>query len=98
MLAGRIGQDDTRFAVMCQTTAVGLIGIGLMGEALALRLLGRGLPVVGYDIEPAKLRRLEALGGQAALGIADLARQCDPIVLAVFDTDQVEAVVRDLLP
>lgn len=70
-----------------------------MGEALALRLIGSGLRVVGYDIEPAKVRRLEALGGEAALGVADLARQCDQLVLAVFDTDQVEAVVQnDLLP
>jgi len=84
---------------MSQTLPVGLVGIGLMGEALALRLTGSGLRVVGYDTEPAKIRRLEALGGQAALSIADLARQCDPIVLAVFDTDQVEAVVlHDLLP
>src|SRR5262245_42899238 len=70
-----------------------------MGEALAVRLISSGLRVVGYDIEPAKVRRLEALGGEAALGIADLARRCDPIVLAVFDTDQVEAVVEHgLLP
>jgi 3-hydroxyisobutyrate dehydrogenase-like beta-hydroxyacid dehydrogenase len=84
---------------MSQTPAVGLIGIGLMGEALALRLIASGLRVVGHDLEPAKVRRLEALGGEAAPGIAELARQCDPIVLAVFDTDQVEAVVQhDLLP
>jgi 3-hydroxyisobutyrate dehydrogenase-like beta-hydroxyacid dehydrogenase len=82
-----------------QTPAVGLIGIGLMGEALALRLIGSGLRVVGYDIDPAKVRRLEALGGEPATGVADLARHCDLFLLAVFDTDQVEAVVEnDLLP
>lgn len=82
-----------------QTPAVGLIGIGLMGEALARRLIGSGSRVVGYDIEPDKVRRLEALGGEAAPGVAHLARQCDMLVLAVFDTDQVEAVVQnDLLP
>jgi 3-hydroxyisobutyrate dehydrogenase-like beta-hydroxyacid dehydrogenase len=84
---------------MSETPPVGLVGVGLMGEALAFRLIGAGLPVIGFDIDPARTARLAALGGEAAASIAGLARQCDPIVLAVFDTDQVEAVVeRDLLP
>jgi 3-hydroxyisobutyrate dehydrogenase-like beta-hydroxyacid dehydrogenase len=78
---------------------VGLVGVGLMGEALAVRLIGTGLSVVGFDIDPAKTARLAGLGGEAAVSLADLARRCDPIVLALFDTGQVEAVVeRDLLP
>jgi len=84
---------------MSEMPPVGLIGIGLMGEALAMRLLGAGLPVVGLDIDPAKTARLTRLGGTPAASIAGLARQANPIVLAVYDTDQVEAVVlRDLLP
>jgi 3-hydroxyisobutyrate dehydrogenase-like beta-hydroxyacid dehydrogenase len=78
---------------------VGLIGVGLMGEALAVRLIGAGLPVTGFDIDPARTARLVALGGAAAASAADVARRCDPILLALFDTGQVEAVVeRELLP
>jgi 3-hydroxyisobutyrate dehydrogenase-like beta-hydroxyacid dehydrogenase len=77
---------------------VGLIGLGLMGEVLAGRLMAAGFGVIGYDIEPSKNARLRALGGQAAASPAEVAR-CDRIVLAVFDTDQVEDVVeRALLP
>lgn len=79
-------------------TPVGLVGIGLMGEVCARRLMAAGFSVLGFDIEPAKNKRLEDLGGRAG-SLAQIAQQCDPIVLAVFSTDQVEDVVeRALLP
>jgi 3-hydroxyisobutyrate dehydrogenase-like beta-hydroxyacid dehydrogenase len=68
--------------------------VGLLGEALAHRLVGAGRNVLGFDIDAAKTARLAALGGTAAASIADVARRCDPIVLAVFSTDQVEQVVE----
>jgi 3-hydroxyisobutyrate dehydrogenase-like beta-hydroxyacid dehydrogenase len=78
---------------------VGLIGLGLMGEAFARRLLAAGFAVLGFDIEPAKVARLVEAGGKRAGSAGDVARQGNPIVLAVFDTDQVEAVVEgELLP
>ena len=46
-----------------------------------------------------KTAQITALGGKAAQSIAEIARECDPIVLAVFSTDQVEEVVEQhLLP
>jgi 3-hydroxyisobutyrate dehydrogenase len=78
---------------------VGLIGVGLLGQALAYRLLGAGLDVVGFDVDPAKTAKLAELGGRAASSLAELAQRCDPVVLAVFSTDQVEEVVEQrLLP
>ena len=78
---------------------VGLVGIGLLGEALAHRLLQSGFAVVGFDVDPAKTAALAKLGGRPVASIADLAARCDAIVLAVFSTDQVEQVVeRELLP
>jgi 3-hydroxyisobutyrate dehydrogenase-like beta-hydroxyacid dehydrogenase len=78
---------------------VGVIGIGLMGEVFARRLVAAGFSVVGFDIDPAKTARLEELGGHRAASIQDVARAASPIVLAVFDTDQVEQVVEhELLP
>jgi 3-hydroxyisobutyrate dehydrogenase-like beta-hydroxyacid dehydrogenase len=78
---------------------VGLVGIGLLGQALAHRLLQSGFAVVGFDVDAAKTAALATLGGRPAASIADLAQGCDAIVLAVFSTDQVEQVVeRELLP
>ena len=83
---------------MPSSTPVGLIGIGLMGEVYARRLIAAGFSVIGFDIDPAKVERLEAIGGRAG-SITDIAEKCEPIVLAVFNTDQVEDVVeRALIP
>jgi len=84
---------------MSERLQVGVIGIGLLGQAFVHRLRGAGFEVVGFDVDPAKTAKLADLGGHTALSVADLARRCDPIVLAVFSTDQVEAVVEsELLP
>ena len=84
---------------MAERASVGLVGIGLLGQALAHRLLGAGFEVAGFDVDPAKNAKLAELGGRPATSVAYLAERCDPIVLAVFTTDQVEQVVeRELLP
>jgi 3-hydroxyisobutyrate dehydrogenase-like beta-hydroxyacid dehydrogenase len=84
---------------MTDRNPVGLIGVGLLGQALAHRLLGAGFEVIGFDVDPAKNVRFAELGGRAAASIADVAKRCEPIVLAVFSTDQVEQVIEgELLP
>ena len=84
---------------MTDRKPVGLIGIGLLGQAFAHRLLAADFAVVGFDVDPAKNAKLAQLGGGGAASAAELARRCDPVVLAVFSTDQVEHVVeRELLP
>jgi 3-hydroxyisobutyrate dehydrogenase-like beta-hydroxyacid dehydrogenase len=77
---------------------VGLIGIGLLGQAFAHRLLGAGFEVLGFDVDAGKTAKLAELGGGSAASVADLARRCDAVVIAVFSTDQVEEVIeRELL-
>jgi putative dehydrogenase len=76
---------------------VGLIGVGLMGTACAGRLRGAGFDVLGYDVDPRKLGGLIAIGGRLAGSIAEVARECNQVVLAVFDTGQVEDAVEALL-
>jgi 3-hydroxyisobutyrate dehydrogenase-like beta-hydroxyacid dehydrogenase len=46
--------------------AVGLIGLGRMGGAMAQRFAGRGLEVVGWDQNPAAVAAFVAAGGKAA--------------------------------
>jgi 2-hydroxy-3-oxopropionate reductase len=83
---------------MAPRTPVGVIGVGLMGEVYARRLVAAGFTVIGFDIDPAKSARLANLGAQAGT-LADIAQKCDPIVVAVFNTEQVEDVVeRALIP
>lgn len=73
---------------------VGVVGVGLMGTACARRLLEAGFDVAGWDVEPAKLSSLAALGGRAATSLADVARTCHTAVVTVFNTDQVEDAIE----
>jgi 3-hydroxyisobutyrate dehydrogenase-like beta-hydroxyacid dehydrogenase len=76
---------------------VGLIGLGLMGTALAERFAGGKLRVLGYDLDA---RRRGALtGGDAnasvAADTAGVFAGCDRIVLSLPTSDIVRHVLRD---
>lgn len=73
---------------------VGLLGIGLIGTTVARRLLEAGFTVVGYDIDRSRREALAALGGKPVESVAEVGRLCGRVVLAVFNTDQVEDVVE----
>jgi 3-hydroxyisobutyrate dehydrogenase-like beta-hydroxyacid dehydrogenase len=78
---------------------VGVIGLGLLGHALARRLIGEGYNVAGFDIDADKNVAFAQLGGEVCANAVELGKTCDPIVVAVFNTEQVEAAVEhDLLP
>src|SRR5476651_1063430 len=74
--------------------AVGLIGIGLMGTALARRLLDAGYRVIGFDIAPARRDALRAMGGEPVASVAEVAARCQRTLIAVMTTTQVEQVVE----
>ena len=73
---------------------VGVVGLGLIGSVLAGRLLDAGFAVTGADLDPERLRALEAKGGRGA-DLPDLVETCPIIVLALFDTAQVVSVVEN---
>lgn len=73
---------------------IGLIGLGLMGSALAHRLIGAGYSVLGYDIDADKAQLVPGL--EAAASVDEISKRCRRIVLAVYDTGQVESVVAEL--
>jgi len=77
---------------------VGLIGLGLMGTALAERLRGGGYEVRGYDIDPARNQLLAASGGKVAAGVADIASACGRLLLSLPDSAVVDAVLADMGP
>lgn len=73
---------------------IGLIGLGLMGSALAQRLLGAGFPVVGFDLDPARRQTLDETGGRSAPSVIDVAETCDTVLIAVLTGDQVAEVIE----
>ena len=81
------------------SSPVAIVGLGLMGEVYAQRLLDADIPVIGFDVDPARRARLAEIGGKLAGAIAELAKPARCIIVAVFSTDQVEDVIENhLLP
>src|SRR5262249_40968463 len=75
---------------------VGLIGVGLMGMAFAHRLRGAGLPVVGFDLDPTRLERLVAIGGERAGSIPEVTARCANILVVVFSGEQADGVIGEI--
>jgi 2-hydroxy-3-oxopropionate reductase len=71
----------------------GVIGLGVMGSAIAARLLDALGAVVVHDVRPEVSADLVAAGAEAASAPADLATRCDVVVLSLNTADVVRAVV-----
>lgn len=69
---------------------VGLLGLGLVGMALAERLLDAGIEPMGFDPDAA---RRALLGARASATPGAVLAACRTVVVAVYDADQVDAVL-----
>ena len=65
---------------------IGIVGLGLVGQALGLRLRAAGWRTLGHDLRPEAVQAFEAAGGEGAGSLQALGRAVDTVVLAVFDT------------
>jgi 3-hydroxyisobutyrate dehydrogenase-like beta-hydroxyacid dehydrogenase len=81
-----------------RTRSIGLIGLGLMGNAMAARLLGAGFTVVGFDIAPKALAGFRKMGGQLARDNRDIFARCDRVLLSLPDSKITSAVLREVTP
>jgi putative dehydrogenase len=78
---------------MTAARQIGIAGLGLLGSALAHRLISSGYSPKGFDIDATKTTSFAKSGGVAAT-LEEIAH-CDVVLLAVFDTGQVEDVVNN---
>jgi 3-hydroxyisobutyrate dehydrogenase-like beta-hydroxyacid dehydrogenase len=73
---------------------IGLVGLGLVGTAIAERLLAGDFEVVGFDIDSTRCQYLKELGGKAAISSAEVAQAAKRVVLSLPDTNIVKQVVE----
>ncbi|MHC4500150.1 MAG: NAD(P)-dependent oxidoreductase [Planctomycetota bacterium] len=73
---------------------IGLIGVGLVGTAIAERLLSANFDVVGFDIDSVRCRHLKELGGKAVSSPAEVAHESNRVVLSLPDTKIVQEVIE----
>ena len=74
--------------------SVAIVGLGLVGSALAQRLLAVGFAVTGFDLREEARTALAAQGAHVVGSLQELSGTAACVVLAVFNTDDVLAVVE----
>lgn len=72
---------------------VGLIGVGAMGRGVASSLQRAGFAVYGSDVSKQALDDFAAKGGNACAHPAEVASQCDVVILLVVNAAQTEGVL-----
>jgi 3-hydroxyisobutyrate dehydrogenase-like beta-hydroxyacid dehydrogenase len=72
---------------------IGMIGLGLLGHALASRLLAAGHAVVGYDVLPERIDALVALGGKASGSVEEAARRAEAVCVVLPTLASVEDAI-----
>jgi 3-hydroxyisobutyrate dehydrogenase-like beta-hydroxyacid dehydrogenase len=77
---------------------LGMVGLGLLGTALAERFLRAGYAVQGFDIDPGRRQVLTELGGSWATSAAEVVQGCDRLVFSLPDTPAVERVLEEMAP
>lgn len=93
-MSGRTGNPEP-------PATIGLIGLGLIGSAVAERLLAAGHTVIGFDVsEPARLK-LSELGGVRTATAREVAEEADLVwlalpndVIAIEVLDELESELR----
>src|SRR5579875_46873 len=75
---------------------VGLIGLGIMGGAIAANLAKRGFAVRGYDVVPAALERLRANGGTPMATPAEAAQGVAVVLTSLPSAKALEDTVKAL--
>ncbi|HZS69718.1 MAG TPA: NAD(P)-dependent oxidoreductase [Burkholderiales bacterium] len=87
-----------RRAVRATSTdkTIGVIGLGIMGSAMAANLAKAGYAVHGYDIVPARRAALKKAGGVPQATIARVARAAQVLITSLPSAAALHAVAAEL--
>ena len=73
---------------------IGFIGLGRMGQGMALNIARSGADLAVFDISAEAVKRLADAGARAAASVADLAREVDVLFTSLPGPQQFEQVVH----
>ena len=77
--------------------SAGVIGMGIMGSAIAANLVKAGFAVYGYDPVPAARAALKKAGGHPCPSAVEVARRCRHVVLSLPSVAALEQVCGELI-
>lgn len=75
---------------------IGLIGLGIMGSAMAANLMRDGYPVIGYDLLAARRRRHVRAGGRIAKSARNVGQAADIVICSLPSAAALLTVAADL--
>ena len=70
-----------------ESTAIGMVGLGIMGSAMSFNLQQAGFKVLGYDVVPQRRAEHQKAGGGVARNCRDVAKRCDIVVTSLPSSD-----------
>ena len=77
--------------------SVAMVGVGIMGSAIARNLARNGFRVVGYDTDERRLALLAEAGGAPARSAAEAVREADIVLTSLPSAKALEATVSAML-
>lgn len=75
---------------------IGLIGTGLMGQALATHLLAENQPLMVYNRSPEKSEELQERGAEVAASAQQVVETCDICLLFLSDAEAIQMVLDSI--
>lgn len=93
----KTNQKSRRGAASARPSAVGVIGLGIMGSAMSMNLARAGFEVCGFDPVAAARTILRRAGGVPCDSAAEVARRCGRIVLSLPSEAALDAVAAELV-
>jgi 2-hydroxy-3-oxopropionate reductase len=75
------------------TAPVGFVGIGRMGAPMVARLVGNGVSVLAWDVEPKARARARAAGALVARSLAEIGARCATVLVCLPTPKVVREVV-----
>jgi putative dehydrogenase len=76
---------------------VGIVGVGIMGSAIARNLIAAGATVTGFDVAAQRRDELRAMGGAPAPAAADVAEAAEVILTSLPSVAALEQTVAAIL-
>jgi 3-hydroxyisobutyrate dehydrogenase-like beta-hydroxyacid dehydrogenase len=77
--------------------SIGVIGLGIMGSAVARRLAAAGREVIGFDIDPSRAQEIAEPRFRKAASSASAAEEADLLLTSLPAEDSLAAVVDAIL-
>ena len=75
---------------------VGVVGLGIMGSAMASNMLKAGFRVTGFDVVSGARVALAKEGGKAARSAAEVARAASIVITSLPTPAAVESVAQEI--